>query len=49
MTEILQRTLDPGVAPARILTGHPHHQTANVLENPRAGLAVATDTSTSVR
>ena len=36
MTEIVQRALDPRVAPARILTGHPHHQTAYLLENPRA-------------
>ena len=32
VTEVRQRTLDPRVAPQRILAGHPHHE----VSDPRA-------------
>src|SRR5262245_28541427 len=34
MLEILQRTLNPGVAPARVLRGHADHQTSNLCVYP---------------
>ena len=36
MAHVLQRPLNPRVAPGRILCGHPHHQTANLGEHPRS-------------
>ena len=33
MPDILQRALDPGVAPGGILFGHPDHETLDLLEH----------------
>ena len=35
MAHVLQRPLNPRVAPPRILRGHPHHQSPNLGEHPR--------------
>ncbi len=37
MTEILQRALDAGIAPARIVSRHPHDEAPNLREHAGAG------------
>ena len=36
VTEVRQRTLDPRVAPQRILARHPHHEVSDLSERHRA-------------
>ena len=35
MPKILQRPADPGIAPRRVLLGHPHHQPPNLRDHTR--------------